>query len=382
MNSVIGALRVVLGLDSAAFDKGLTGAQSRLAKFGPAIKQGLAVAGAAAVAAGAAIGVAVKGAIDEADKMDEIAQKIGIGTEELSRLKYAAEINGVAFETLQGSVGKLSKNMVSAATGTGDAAKAFQKLGIGVKSSDGSLKSASTVMQEIADKFAAMPDGAQKTAMAMQLMGKSGAEMILMLNGGSAALAQTMKDADKFGQVFTAEMGANAGKFNENLDKIMGTMGSLAAVIAGQMLPYLTEFSSWLLEAVTYFRELSPETQSFVTIAAGLTTGLAALAVPLGLVAVGIAAIGAPIAAAVAGLALLSAGVVAFWPQIQQLGTAISEFLAGAWAGFVSAWDGVAEKVGSVGTAVKQLAADILSAFAALPGQMLEIGGQIIDGLW
>lgn len=386
MNAVIGALRAVLGLDSAAFDKGLDDARSRLAKFGPALKKGLGVASAAAAAAGAAIGVAIKGAIDEADKLDEVAQKIGLPTEELSRLKYAAEINGVAFETLQGSVGKLSRNMADAAKGVGAGVKAFEALGITVTNADGSLKSSSAVMREIADRFAAMPDGAQKTAMAMQLMGKSGADMILMLNGGSEALAKTMAEADRFGQVFTAEMGANAGQFNENIDKIVGSFGALAAKLATAVLPALVQISDALLGLTEWFSTLSPEVQSFIGIAAGLTAGLAALAVPLGLVVTAIAAIGGPITLTVAGIAALSAAVIAFWPEIKMAWEWLTKLVNVFVQLHVQVIGAVIQKLGEMKAAfvdyAGQLVEDFVAAFVDLHVRMFEIGGQIIDGLW
>jgi len=386
MNAVIGALRAVLGLDSAAFDKGLDEARSRLANFGPALKKGLGVASAAAAAAGAAIGVAIKGAIDEADKLDEVAQKIGLPTEELSRLKYAAEINGVAFETLQGSVGKLSRNMADAAKGVGAGAKAFEALGITVTNADGSLKSSSAVMREIADRFAAMPDGAQKTAMAMQLMGKSGADMILMLNGGSEALAKTMAEADKFGQVFTAEMGANAGQFNENIDKIVGSFGALAAKLATAVLPALVQISDMLLGVTGWFGTLSPAVQSFIGIAAGLTAGLAALAVPLGLVATAIAAIGGPITLTVAGIAALSAAVIAFWPEIKMAWEWLTKLVNVFVQLHVQVIGAVIQKLSEMKAAfvdyAGQLVEDFVAAFVDLHVRMFEIGGQIIEGLW
>jgi phage-related protein len=78
----------------------------------------------------------------------------------------------------------------------------------------------------------------------------------------------------------------------------------------------------------------------------------------------------------------LTVAVVAFWPEIQRAGEAIVAFLSGAWASFEAAWDGMVAKVHAVKDAVVQFAADLVATFAALPGRMIEIGGQIIDGLW
>lgn len=77
-NSVIGALRVVLGIDSAALDKGLKGAQSSLNSFASSAKlAGVAIA-AAMTAAALSIGMSIKHAVDEAAKLGRLAQSVGV----------------------------------------------------------------------------------------------------------------------------------------------------------------------------------------------------------------------------------------------------------------------------------------------------------------
>lgn len=381
MAAVIGALRVDLGLNSAAFTSGLGKARAGLAQFSNTMKQGALLAGAAATAIGASLGLAVKGTIDAADDMSKAAQKIGIPIEDLSRLKYAADLSGVSFEGLQSSVGRLSKSMVAAASGTGDVAKAYAAVGISVANSDGSLKSASQVMGELADVFAGMPDGAQKTALAMQLMGRSGADMIPMLNGGSAALNELMGEADSFGQVFTAEMGADAEAFNDNISRLQGSFASIVATITAGLLPQLSQLADFLVSVAATFTSLSPEVKNFITILGGLTIAFATLAVPLGVVAISVGAIGLPVVAVAAGIIALTAAVVAFWPEIAKLGEVIGGFVANQWAAFLQAWDAIGVKIDGVKVVVGGFATWIIDQFAALPGKMLELGGQIIAGL-
>lgn len=247
-SAVIGALRVDLGIDTAAFSNGLKQAGSKLSGFGGVLRK--AIVPLAAIASGAAIGLGamVVKTTNAADEMSKAAQKFGLPIEELSRLKYAADLSDVSLEQLGTSVGKLSRNMVEAASGAGPLADAFAAAGIAVQNADGSLRSSSEVLDDLADKFATMPDGAEKTALAMQLMGKSGAEMIPLLNGGADALAKMKGEADRFGQVFTAEMGANAELFNDNMTRLQGALGSLAAKLTAELLPYLAQFSQWLVD--------------------------------------------------------------------------------------------------------------------------------------
>lgn len=329
-SAVIGALRVNLGIDTAAFSNGLANAQSGLKRFASMAKVGLA----AAAAAAGVLALAVKGTINAADDMSKAAQKIGIPIEELSRLKYAADLSGVSFEQLQTSVGKLSRNMAEALENpTSAAAKAFGNLGVAVTNADGTLRSSSDVMKDIADRFAAMPDGAAKTAAAMELMGRAGAGMIPMLNGGAEGLGKLMAEADQFGQVFTKEMGANAELFNDNISRLQGALGMLVAKLATELMPHLVAFTNWLVAN-------APAITAFVV------------------------------------------KMVEFGASVVQLGVDVYGFVTGAWAAFEAAWDGMLAKVDAVKQRISTFASELVAMFTALPGQMMEIGGQIIDGLW
>lgn len=263
-SAVIGALRVNLGIDSAQFQNGLKNAQSGLQRFGAMAKEGLVAVAAASAAAAGAMAIAVKGAINAADDMSKAAQKIGIPTEELSRLKYAADLSGVSFEQLQTAVGRMSRVMNDAKGGVKEAVDTFAQLGISATNADGSLKSASEVLAEVADKFAQMPDGAEKTALAMELMGRAGAGMIPMLNGGSAALQNLMAEADTFGQVFTDSMGKDAEAFNDNITRLTGTIGNLAARIATELLPHMVRFTDWLVANAPQIAAVTTAVAGFV----------------------------------------------------------------------------------------------------------------------
>jgi hypothetical protein len=56
-----------------------------------------------------------------------------------------------------------------------------------------------------------------------------------------------MAEADKFGQVFSPETAAQAGAFNDNLTRLQGAFGAVAADLTAKLLPYLAEFSNWMV---------------------------------------------------------------------------------------------------------------------------------------
>jgi hypothetical protein len=254
-SAVVGALRVNLGLDSAQFIKGTRDAKSSMS----GLQKSMAVAGAAIAAAlaGAAYEMTklVRNSINVADEISKAAQKIGIGTEELSRLRYAADLSGISFEQLQKGVLALNRNMAGIGGESKKVTSAFAQMGIETRNTDGTLKSSTQVLKEMADVFQRMPDGAEKSALAMAVLGKSGADMIPLLNGGSEALQQLTDEADQFGIVIDEETGRRAEAFNDNLTRLSGVFDALATQIAADMLPQLIELTETLIRNAGAVRE-------------------------------------------------------------------------------------------------------------------------------
>ena len=131
----------------------------------------------------------VKNAINAGDAMYDLSQRTGVSVEALAKFRKAASTSGTDIDAVAKSLTRLSRGMFEAATtGKGAAADALKALGISAKDAAGNVKSADAVTLEIANRFKAMPDGVNKTALAMALFGKSGAEMIPMLNMSGAAM--------------------------------------------------------------------------------------------------------------------------------------------------------------------------------------------------
>lgn len=249
--AVIGALRVVLGADTAEFEDGLKKAEGKLGSFGSSIGKAAEAIGVAMAGAVVTLGVGIARTINQMDSMGKSAQKMGLPVDELSRLKYAADLSDVAVESLAKAVGILSKNMnATAGNAVTPAASAFQALGISVTDTGGKLKSANQVMGEVAEKFAGMQDGAGKTALAMAIFGKSGAEMIPLLNSGSKGLADMAREAAEFGIVIDSKTNKSAEAFNDNLKRLGIAKDGVFIILTSKLLPALERLSNDLVQAV------------------------------------------------------------------------------------------------------------------------------------
>ena len=231
MAGALGALTVKLALEYAQFTAGVKKSEQDALAFAKSVQDGMDKAGQATrdflggVVTGALAAVAsyqtvtavidgVKASIDRLDNVSKASARFGIAGEELERLAYAGELSDVSLDTLGTSVKKLSVNLLEAATGSKEQAQLFKLMSVEVKNADGSVRNAADVLGDLADVFAGLPDGATKTALAVQLLGKSGADLIPLLNGGKKALQEAGDEAARFGLVTSneAKKGAEAFK--------------------------------------------------------------------------------------------------------------------------------------------------------------------------
>lgn len=228
----IGALLVTIGADTSEFVSALNTADKAVGKFTTSIDRRLLdplakVTGAAAAAAGGLFMFA-KGAADVVDEIGKLSQKVGVSVESLSALKYAAELSDVSLDQLGQGLKQLSKYMV-----------------------ENNVQGISTeeMLLRIADEFEAAADGAGKTAVAMRYFGKSGADLIPMLNQGRAGIEDLRKEAQRLGVVFSTEMAQKAEAFNDSMTRLKNASQGVQVELAGPFVKALGEAANGLLEA-------------------------------------------------------------------------------------------------------------------------------------
>lgn len=226
--------------DTARAEKSLKKLKAEAVDFGKQV-------GAAVAVAGTALALYVKTQIDAADEAGKAAQKTGVTVESYSALAYAASLADVSNEELTGSLVKLSRQMDEAAGGSESAQAKFTSLGVSITDATGKLRSSDDVLKDLADRFAAMPDGVEKTAAAVDIFGKSGANLIPLLNSGSAGLREMADEAARFGKIIDTDTASAAEEFNDNLTRLKSAADGVALSLAQSLLPSLVEFSEELL---------------------------------------------------------------------------------------------------------------------------------------
>ena len=183
------------------------------------------------VSGGAFVGL-VKGAIDSADSFGKLSDQTGIAANTLQAYVNAGKLAGISQETIDKGLRRLAQSMREADQGVATYADSFNALGLSVRDSEGNLKSSETVLGEIADRFADLPDGATKAAISMEIFGRSGASLINLLNGGSAALTE-------FNYAVSDEFAQNAEFFNDQIAVLAIRFDGFRKQLVDALLPTL-----------------------------------------------------------------------------------------------------------------------------------------------
>lgn len=237
-----------------------------LSKLGAAVAGGL---GALAVKAGRA-----------ADDLNTLSKTSGINTKQLQLYAASADLVDVSVEDMAKSQTKLKKNMLSASQGTGDAARAFDMLGVNVKGADGHLRNQDEVFQEVIQKLGTMSNETERDALAMQIFGKSATALNPMIEDMGKTyklVTDTMKkNKIKFVDQETLDQ-ANA--FNDQIDimKFIATTAfqQIGSKLAAYLVPAITKVQEVFSHFMGIVSNLSGRTLAIIT---GIGGGFAVIA--------------------------------------------------------------------------------------------------------
>lgn len=194
--------------------------------------QGLSAGTVAAMAAAAAAIAAVVKVVTDLGKLTlEVAAQVdeylaesaitGVPTEMLQAWDYAAPLIDTDAETIKGAMTKITRAMGDAANGSESALEKFEALGVSIyDEADGSLRSAEAVFYDVVDALGQMQAGAERDAIAMELMGKSAQELNPLINAGSDALRQYGQEAMAAGYILDEEQIQKLGEVDDAYQKL------------------------------------------------------------------------------------------------------------------------------------------------------------------
>ena len=202
----------------------------------------------------------VKGAIDSADAFGKLETQTGVAANTLQAYVNAGKLAGVEQTAIDKGLARLASSIREADQGVATYKDSFDALGLSVRDSQGNLKSTEQVFAEISDRFADMPDGTTKAALAMELFSRQGRKLIPLLNEGAAGLKEfSYEVGDNFAQ--------NAEFFNDQIAVLQIKFDGFRKQLADALLPTLNNL-------LKMFSNIFSSDQDFDAFFKGVEVGL------------------------------------------------------------------------------------------------------------
>ncbi|MEZ7173583.1 hypothetical protein [Sporosarcina sp. OR05] len=206
-----------------------------------------AAIGTAAVAAGAGMYKMATSSAETTDRIDKLSQKIGMSRQGFQEFDFIASQSGMSIEGLQMGFKTLVNQMDGVANGNKKSVATFEALGVSVKDSSGNLKDQETVFNEAIVALQGMEEGAEKAKLANDLFGRSGSEMMPMLNGAVGSIEDMKKQAHELGLVLGDDAIDAGVAFTDTMDQLQRSFGTAIAAIGVEFMPMITKFADYII---------------------------------------------------------------------------------------------------------------------------------------
>ena len=259
---------------------------------------------------------------EAAQKQQDLQMKIKEAQFAVRDLTNEQKIHGDKTGEISLKLERLNLNIANYKAALTEAVSPLQKLGISTKNADGTSRSFNDILLDVSDKFKTMPNGAEKTALALELFGRSGKALIPVLNQGRDGLAKMAAEADKLGLTLTPQNVAKVNQYILAQKKLKETQQALTLAVGTQAIPMWEKLTQAQTAVVGSVLKL-PE--------------------PLNKVAVSVLAFGGPIATGIAGLTGFAANLSDVATAVPGVGKALSVLGSsfGALGGLLFSWPGL-----------------------------------------
>lgn len=394
----------------AALDKGIAVTQAALA--------GIIAFGAAVLATGKQLFDLTVETGKFADGLLTTSQQTGISTTALQEWGYASQFIDTEVTTITGSIAKMTKGLLDASEGTGKNAEAYERLGVSVTDVGGQLRSTEEIFFDAIDALGMVANETERDALAMQLFGKSALELNPLIISGSEAFRALGQEASAAGIIMSEEAVNAAGAFDDKMNVMKSTFDGVKNSIAVTLMPAMESVIKIVQDVVSKFNEwlqsdaakvlidklsgkitdltsnigknLTPivegaikafdtifKTIGWVIDNAGLLKGIV-IALTATLVTLKVAQIAVNIAMAANPIGLVITAIGLLVTAVVLIATNFDKFkeIVG------KAWDSIMNAASNAVQSIIGFFGDLWENLKAFPKKMLDIGVNIVKGIW
>ncbi|MFN9374723.1 MAG: phage tail tape measure protein [Planctomycetaceae bacterium] len=300
MAASAGAIRagkafVEVSADSNPLVRGLRLAEAKLRAFGASFsgvgRQLLMVSGVFSAGGVAGIAATAKAFGDMGGTLVDLSARTGVSVEALSGLEFAASQTGAELGTIEIGLKKMQDTLVQAAAGSQSAQTALARLGVSV--AELAQLTPDQQFSRIAEAISRVRNPALRTAFALDIFGKSGTQLLPLLNEGAAGLATYQQQAADLGLVLATEDAQAADDFGDSLATLWIQIKAGAFSLGAALLPELHSLVEIATRVITRTVDWVRINKAFLVTVGKIALGVAAAGVALVIVEQALLTVGA-----------------------------------------------------------------------------------------
>lgn len=174
-------------------------------------------------------------------RLVDMSDRTGVSIEALGELDHAAKMSGTSLETLEGGLKKMGQKLVDAAGGSKQARAAFDTLGVSVE--ELAQLSPDRQFEVLADAISKIDDPARRTAAALDVFGRAGADLLPLMKDGAAGVQAFRAEAVALGRLTSRDADA-LDALGDTFENLQTGMYNAGATAAAAFAPVLTDIAA------------------------------------------------------------------------------------------------------------------------------------------
>ena len=188
--------------------------------------------------AGAAGAAAFAKLASSGDQMIKFADRIGVTVESISTLNFVAERSGVSMDVLSRALQQGARQISEAAQGTGTAADALKELGLDAERLN--LMSPDKQLNEIAKAMESVEVRGDKVRIAMDIFGRSGSELLQIMDGTQESIGQLSDKVESLGGVMSRQQAETFAEYEDAVTNLKTAFAGIGRTLAAVVAPAIT----------------------------------------------------------------------------------------------------------------------------------------------
>ncbi|MBC16561.1 MAG: hypothetical protein CL942_05860 [Desulfovibrio sp.] len=204
------------------------------------------------------LGLYVRESVRATDMIGKTADKIGLTTDELQELRYAANLAGVAQNQLDMGMQRFSRRLGEVAQGTGELKKTAEQYGVQLFDSEKKMRSNMDLLRDWSEVISNAESDQEALRIAFKLFDSEGAALVNMLRGGAKAMDATRAEARALGLVINEDLVRRSADANDALTK-------MSTVIDTRFKASLVELSPEIISAADAMSDWVEMNKDFIT---------------------------------------------------------------------------------------------------------------------